>query len=331
MRVVNHLKKSVFAIVAVVACGFVVAMAAQEWPTRPITLIVPFSPGGPADAPGRLLIARMAELLGQPIIMENADGAGGMIGSVRVMRAPPDGYEVLYGNIGTHAQNQSLYKKPSYNAETDFTPVSLLWTSIRVLVVRKDLPAKNLQEFIAYAREKGPALKFGASGVGGSTHVACLLLNEAMGVQTTHIPYRGTAPALEDLIGGRIDYICDSVQTALPFLKDGSLRALAMLSPTRSLLMPDVPTAEEQGLPGVDAGAWGALFYPHGVPANIVARMSKAVDEALNTPSVHDRIEAMGVSVTPPDQRGPDYLAKYVDSEIKKWAVPIKKSGVSIE
>ncbi|HEX4409123.1 MAG TPA: tripartite tricarboxylate transporter substrate binding protein [Xanthobacteraceae bacterium] len=318
-------------VAAGVACGIGAALAATDWPTRPITLIVPFSPGGPADAPGRVLIARMSGLLGQPMIMENIDGAGGMIGSVRVMRAPPDGYEVLYGNIGTHAQNQSLYKKPLYNAETDFTPVSLLWTSIRVLVVRKDLPAKNLQEFIAYAREKGLAMKFGASGVGGSTHVACLLMNEAMGVQTTHVPYRGTAPALEDLIGGRIDYICDSVQTALPFLQNGSLRALAMLSPTRSPLMPDVPTAEEQGLPGVDAGAWGAFFYPRGVAAPIVQRMSKAVDDAMNTPAVHDRIEAMGVSVTPPDQRGPDYLAKFVDGEIKKWAVPIKKSGVSIE
>jgi tripartite-type tricarboxylate transporter receptor subunit TctC len=305
--------------------------AADSWPTRAITLVVPFSPGGPADAPGRILIARMGELLGEPVIMENIDGAGGMTGSARVMRASPDGYEMVYGNIGTHAQNQSIYKKPLYNAETDFSPISLVWTSIRLLVVRKDLPAKNLKEFIALARQKGSDLKFGASGVGGSTHVACLLLNEAMGVQTTHVPYRGTAPALEDLIAGRIDYICDSVQTALPFLKSGSLRALALLSPTRSPLLPDLATAEEQGLANVDSGAWGAFFYPRGVPQPVVQRMAKAVSDGLDTPSVHDRIEAMGIEITPPDHRGPQYLASFVHSEIQKWAVPIKESGVSIQ
>jgi tripartite-type tricarboxylate transporter receptor subunit TctC len=305
--------------------------AAQDWPTRPITLVVPFSPGGPADTPARILIARMNELLGEPVIIENVPGAGGMTGAARVMRAPPDGYEMAYGNIGTHAQNQTLYKKPLYNAATDFAPISLLWTSIRVLVVRKDLPAHNLKEFIAYGREKGTALKYGASAAGGSTHVACLLMNAAMGIKTTHIPYRGTAPALQDLMAGRIDYICDSVQTSFPFIKSGALRALATLSPERSSVIPDIPTAEEQGLPGVDAGAWGGLFYPRATPDAIVQRMSKAVSESLDTPAVHDRIESLGVAVTPPDQRGPQYLAKFVRSEIKKWAEPIRESGVSIE
>jgi tripartite-type tricarboxylate transporter receptor subunit TctC len=304
---------------------------AQEWPTRPITLVVPFAAGGPVDAPLRLLAARATELLGQQIVIEFVGGAGGMIGSNRVAKAAPDGQQFLYGNVGTHAQNQALYKRPLYDAATDFAPVGLIWTAARVLVVRKDLPANTLSEFVAYTKVNHQKMQFGSSGAGSSTQIACLLLNSLIGAKTTHVAYRGTALAMQDLVASRIDYLCDATQTALPHIQAGTVKALAVLSPTRTRLLPNLPTAHEQGLTNLDMDAWGAFFLPKGTPQAIVGRVNSAVGVALDTPAVSERLRALDLRVTPPEHRSPAYLADLIPNEIAKWAPAIKASSATVE
>src|SRR5712692_1174915 len=200
--------------------------AAQTWPTRPITLIVPFAPGGGVDASARIQAQQMGELLGQTIVAENIGAAAGMVGSARVAKAEPDGYTFLIGNTGTHAYNQALYKKPLYNAATDFTPVGLVSESPRILIARKDLPAGNLREFIAYAKANQSKMQFGSAGVGSGTHLPCVLLNLAMGVNITHVPYRGAGPVMQDLVGGRIDYMCDTIQTGAVQAKEKTVKGI---------------------------------------------------------------------------------------------------------
>jgi tripartite-type tricarboxylate transporter receptor subunit TctC len=304
---------------------------AQEWPTRPMTLIVPFVAGGAIDAVARLQSQRLGEVLGQSVIIENVGGGGGSIGAQRVAKAAPDGYQYVVGNIGTHAYNQTLYKRPLYNALTDFAPVGLATGSPRLLVVRKDLPVNNLQDFVAYTKANHARMQFGSGGVGSATHIPCVLLNMAIGVEVQHIPYRGIAPSLQDLIGGRIDYISDSIQTSSPQVLENNIKAIAILAPTRSPVLPDVPTAAEQGLNGVDANAWNGFFLPKGTPDEIVRKLNTAVGRTLDDPVVRERMAAVGLSIVPPEQRSPEYLAKFVASEIERWAVPIKASGATID
>ena len=228
---------------AVIAPSF-----AEDWPTRPITLIVPFAAGGGVDVSARIQAQRMSELLGQAIVVENMGGAGGMSGAQRVARADPDGYMMLIGNSGTQAYSQSLYKKPLYNAVTDFTPVGLVSESPRILIARKDLPAANLQEFIAYVKANQSKMQFGSAGVGSGTHLPCVLLNTAMGVNVTHVPYRGEGPAQQDLIAGRIDYMCSTIQTGAAMAKQGTVKGVAVMSPKRAAVIPDLPTTGERVL-----------------------------------------------------------------------------------
>jgi len=304
--------------------------AAQEWPTRPVTMVVTFAAGGPNDTVARILAPRMSEVLGQQVIIENVGGAGGMVGSYRVAKAPPDGYQFVYGSIATHAQNQSLYKKPLYNAATDFAPVGLFTTSTKPLIVRNDLPARTLPDFVAYARANQGKMQFGSAGAGSATHVACVLLNSAIGVSVMHVPYRGSALAMQDLIAGRIDYMCDAIQTALPQIQAHAVKAIALLSPNRTVVLPDLPTASEQGL-SIDCDSWAAFFLPKGTPGPIIRRLNEAMSLALDTPAVRDRLEAIGVTPVPPERRTPEYLAKYVPAEIEKWAAPIKAAGISAD
>jgi putative tricarboxylic transport membrane protein len=221
---------------------------AQDWPTRPVTMVVPFAAGGPVDTSARIMAARLAELLGQPVIIENVAGAGSMTGANRVAKAPPDGSVFLYGNSSTHTFSQLLYKAPLYDAVGDFAPVAAFVENSKVLIARRDFPADTLADFIAYVRTHQAKLQYGSAGAGSAAHVTCVLLNSAIGVEVTHIPYRGLAPALQDLIGGRIDYICEIISTALPQIRAKAVKALAILSPTRSRVLPDHPTADEQGL-----------------------------------------------------------------------------------
>ena len=319
----------VTAITAALASGMASA-AAQEWPTRPVTMVVTFAAGGPNDTVARILAPRMSEVLGQQVIIENVGGAGGMVGSYRVAKAPPDGYQFVYGNVGTHAQNQSLYKKPLYNAATDFAPVGLFTTSTKPLIVRNDLPARTLPDFVAYARANQGKMQFGSAGAGSATHVACVLLNSAIDVSVTHVPYRGSVLAMQDLVAGRIDYMCDAIQTALPQILAHTVKAIALLSPSRTSLLPNLPTASEQGI-DIDCDSWAAFFLPKGTPEPIIHRLNEAMSQALDTPAVRDRLEAIGVTPVPPERRTPEYLAKFVPAEIEKWAAPIKAAGISAD
>jgi tripartite-type tricarboxylate transporter receptor subunit TctC len=315
------------ALASAVAAG--VPAGAQEWPSRPVTLVVPFAAGGGADVMGRILAERLSAQLRQQVIVEDITGAGGMTGVARVARAAPDGYEIALGSVGTHAYNQTLYKNPLYNAATDFAPVSLIAETPQVLLTRKDFPAGNLREFIAYARANRVRMQYGSAGTGSPTHLACALFNAVIGVDVTHIPYRGAAPTMTDLIAGRIDYQCPNTTVAVPQIEAGAVKALAILSPARSSILPELPTAEEQGLSGVEASIWYGLFLPKGTPEPIVARLHDAVIAAIDTPSLRARLKDIGATVTPPEQRSPEYLQRFVEREIARWALAIKAANIA--
>jgi tripartite-type tricarboxylate transporter receptor subunit TctC len=327
MRPTLHLAAVTLAVLLLGIAG----AAAQSWPTRPVTLVVPFAPGGSVDVMARILSGRLAEVLGQQVIIENIGGAGGMLGSERVAKAPPDGYEFVLGIAGTHAQNQTLYKKPLYNAATDFTPVELIAEQPTVLVTRKDLPPDTLPQFIAYAKANQAKMQFGSAGAGSANHLACVLLDAAIGVNVTHVPFRGGGPAMQELLGGRIDYMCNIVTNALPQIEAKSVKPIALLSTRRSATLPDVASAQEQGLPDFDASTWYAVFLPKGAPAPIVQKLHDAIEATVSTPAVQERLKDIGADLVAPERRTSDYLAKFVVSEIARWAVPIKASGVSMD
>jgi tripartite-type tricarboxylate transporter receptor subunit TctC len=313
------------------ALAFPAAAPAQDWPTRPPTVVVPFAAGGPIDVVARILSPRMTELLGQQVIVDNIPGAGGMVGASRVGKAAPDGYTVLLGNQGTHTFSQFLYKKPLYNSVADFTPGGLLVSNTKVLLTRKDLPANTLAEFIAYARANQAKMQYGSAGGGSATHIACVLLNAKMGTSITHVPYRGTGPALQDLMAGRIDFMCEVISTALPQIRGDTVKALATMSATRAAVLPEVPTTLEQGLPDVDANGWNGFFFPKDTPEAIIRRVNAATAETLDTPAVRKRIEDLGLFVPPPAERSPEFLARLVVSELDKWGPPIRAAGVSAD
>jgi tripartite-type tricarboxylate transporter receptor subunit TctC len=307
------------------------AVQAASWPTRPVTMIVPFAAGGPTDVVGRILAGRLGEILKQQIVVVNVGGAGGMTGAERVAQAKPDGYEVLLGTVGTQAYSQTLYKNPLYSATKDFAPVALIAEQPLVLVVRKDLPAANLKEFAAYVKANAAKMTFGSGGAGSSTHLGCVLLNQTLGVNVQHVPYRGSAPALQDLMAGRIDYMCDAVSTELAPIKAGNVKAIAVLAGQRSAVLPDVPTVKEAGFAGFEANNWIGLFFPRRTPEPIIHRLQEAAVEAMRTPALRQRMEAIGTDLVATDRTSSSYLQRFVASQIKKWAGPIKESGVSVD
>ncbi len=313
------------------ACIGVQAAQADKWPSRPVTMIVPFAAGGPTDVVGRILAQRLGEILEQQVVVENVGGAGGMVGAQRIAQARPDGYQMLLGTVGTQAYNQTLYKKPLYSAADDFAPVALIAEQPLVLVVPKEFPAKTLGEFTTYVKANAAKLSFGSGGSGSATHLGCVLLNSALGVDVQHVPYRGSAPAMQDLIAGRINYLCDAVSTALPHIQSGAVKPIAVLSRARSAVLPDVPTAQEQGLAGFEANNWIGLFLPKHTPEAIIRRLHQATIEAMKTPSLREHMAAIGTDLVAADRTGSDYLAKFVASEIKKWAEPIKSAGVTVD
>jgi len=265
------------------------------------------------------------------VVIENVGGAGGMTGAARVAQSAPDGYTFGLGTVGTHAQGQSLYKKPLYNAATDFTPVALIAEVPIVLIARKDFPANNLKEFVDYAKKNQGKMTFGSAGTGSATHLGCVVLNTAMGTSITHVPYRGTGPAMQDLQGGRIDFLCEVVSTAKPQIDGNTVKAVAILTKQRSPALPNVPTAVEQGLPDVEAYTWNAIFLPKGAPDAIVKKLHDATLAAMHTPSVKERLEGLGAMIVPDDRATPQYLGNFVKSEIEKWAAPIKASGATAD
>jgi tripartite-type tricarboxylate transporter receptor subunit TctC len=320
------LKKVVLAALAGLLAGAGAAQA-QSYPSRPVTMVLPFAAGGPQDTIGRLVGARMSEILGQQVIIENIGGAGGTTGSSRVKNAAPDGYTFVLGSVGTHAQSQTLYKRPPYNSAEDFAAVAFIGETPIALTVRKDLPVNNLQEFVAYAKANQGKMSFGSAGAGSATHLGCVVLNMALGTNITHVPYRGTGPAMQDLHAGRLDFLCEIINTAKPHIESGAIKALAIMTKSRSPVLPNLPTAAEQGVPNLEAYTWSAIFLPKGAPADVVAKLNDAVVKAIETPAVKEKLQGMGVTIAAPDRRSAEYMAKFVRSEIDKWAGPIKASG----
>ena len=304
-------------------------MARAEFPDRTLTMIIPFAAGGPTDVLGRIMAQSMSDILGQQIIVENVGGAGGMTGGKKVADAKPDGYTMLLGTVGTQAQGQTLYKHPLYNSVTDFTPLALIAEVPIVLIARPDFPADNLKDFIAYAKANQAKMSFGSAGAGSATHLGCVVANLAMGTNITHVPYKGSAPAMTDLISGRIDFFCEVMSTAKALIDGKKVKAIVLMTDKRSPALPNVPTATEQGIKGFEAYTWNALFLPKGAPADVVKKLNDAAVKAMNSAAVKDRLQKLGATVVPANQQTPAFLGDYVKSEIKKWEAPIKASGVS--
>jgi tripartite-type tricarboxylate transporter receptor subunit TctC len=305
--------------------------AAQNWPTRAVTIVVPFAAGGPADTVGRILAPGLSELLGQQVVVENVGGAGGMTGTSRVAKAAPDGYQLVLGNVGTHSANQTFYKNPLYNAATDFAPVILVAETPLLLLARKDLPANTLSEFIDYAKANQAKMQYGSGGAGSASHLACMLLNAAIGINVTHVPYRGAAPAMQDLIAGRIDYQCPDTPVAIAQIESKTIKAIAILTRDRSPRLPALASAHEQGLTNFAASNWFASFFPKGTPTAIVLKLHAATVATMNAPAVQLRMKEIGADLVAPERRSPEYLQKFVENEIEKWAGPIKASGLSMD
>ncbi len=293
-------------------------------------MVVPFAPAGGTDVLGRIVGRRLAETLGQQVVIENVGGAGGMVGSARVAKAAPDGYQFVLGSRAD-AINQTLYKNPLYNLVTDLAPVVLIADQPTVLVARKDLPVADLKEFIAYARKNQGAMQYGSAGAGSTGHVDCALLNARMGVNIAHIPYRGGGPAMQDLIAGRIDYFCTLSGTIVPQIESNLVKPVAILTRERAPMLPKLASAHEQGLSDFEASTWFGFFLPKGTPAPIIQKLHDATVAAMETPSVQDRLREVGVIVVAPERRSPEYLQRFVVSEIARNAGPIKAAGIAME
>ena len=301
---------------------------AQDWPNRPISLVVPFGPGSGTDLVARNIAPPLGERLGQPIVVQNAGGAGGLIGVSRVAKAAPDGYELVMGAVDTFAQSPSLRKQPPYDPVKDFVPAGLAVVQPIILVVRKDLPVANMREFAAYVKANAAKMQFGSAGVGTANHLVCYELTRAIGANVTHISYRGSAEALQDMIGGHLDFYCALAISVSSFIKAGTLKPIAVLTRERSPILPEIPTAKEQGYDFGDFYYWMGLFFPKDTPSPIVAKFNAALNVALDRPELQARLREAVTTVVPPERRSPEYLRGYLASEIKTWAEAIKASGI---
>ena len=302
---------------------------AQAYPTRPITMVIPFAAGGPTDVIGRLLAQRAGQLLGQQILVENVTGGGGTIGSLRVAKAAPDGHAMVLGNLGSHATSVGIYKSLAYNPLGDFEPVALVAKTLMVLVVKKEMQVKTLRDFIAYAEANKGKLSFGSAGVGSIAHLTLVLFNSLTQVDIQHVPYRGTSQAMNDILSGQIDGMFDQVVTTAPQILSGGVKAIVVAAPDRAAQIPDVPNSSEAGLPNMVTIAWSALFFPKATPRPIVERMNAAIDQAMRDEAIAKRMAEIGAELPTPQQRTPQALANFVRSEIDKWVPVIRAAGVT--
>ena len=321
--------RSAFAVSLLCTAMLVPAQTAAptgSWPTKPVKIVVTFPPGGAPDTLARVLADKWGQLLGQPFTVDNKPGAGGNIGADFVAKSPGDGSTLLIATVGTHAINPALYSAMPYQHVKDFTPISFLASTPNLLIVNNAVPAKNVQELIALAK-KTP-LNFGSSGSGTSIHLSGELFNTLAGVKMQHIPYRGRAQAVPDLLGGRISLIFDNMPSALPLVKSGDVRALAVTSATRSSAAPDIPTIAESGLPGFEATSWFALMAPVGLPKEVQARINAETARVLNLPDVREKMAGLGLDLAP---GSPQALASLIQSETAKWAGVVKESGAKLD
>jgi tripartite-type tricarboxylate transporter receptor subunit TctC len=315
-------------IAALAIVGLWTAAARAEYPERPITAIVPFAAGGPTDVIMRLLAEPMSKTLGKPVIIENAAGAGGTTAIARGAQSKPDGYTIMIGNMGTHGAAPALYPQLKYDPNKDFSPIGMAAGTAIVLEARKDFPAKNLAEFVAYLEAHPTQLNEAHAGVGSITVVACLLFNTQLGIKPARVAYRGTAAALNDLISGQVDYMCDQIINGISHVRSGAIRALAIASPERSPALPDVPTTKEAGLPGYEVSAWNALFAPKGTPPEIIAKLNAALVGALDDPRTRQRLLDLGAAIPDAPARTPAALAAFVAKEVARWTPVLKAAGV---
>jgi tripartite-type tricarboxylate transporter receptor subunit TctC len=292
---------------------------AQTYPSRNINVIVPFAAGGPADVTTRIIAEHMSRSLGRPVVVENVAGAGGTTGSIRAMRADPDGHTFLMGHVGTHAVSVGLYPNLAYKPDVDFAPIGLAVEQAVLIVGRKDFPPRNLAEFVTYAKSHSEKLNTGHAGVGSITHFTGAMLNEMLGVKPTMIPFSGSAPAMTALVGGQIDYMCCPIPDVVQQVAAGTIKAYAIGSAERSPVLPNIPTAKEAGLPDYQASAWFAFFAPKAVPQPILDRLSDALDKALDDETVRKRLLELGCDIPGKPRRGQQQLATLVKSEIARW------------
>ncbi len=300
---------------------------AQSWPTHPITMVVPFAAGGPTDAIARIVAEQMSKALGQQIIIENELGAGGTTATARVAQAKPDGYTIMMGQMGTHGTAPAVYPKLRYNPVTDFAPIGMAALAPVLIVGRKDLPPKDLKELIAYAKTNAAKLNEAHAGVGSISYTSCTLFNAAMGVKITQVAYRGTGPALNDMLAGQIDLMCDQVVTYVEQVKGGTIKAYAIASNERSPALPNVPTTKEAGLPAFQLIAWNALFAPKGTPSDVITRLNAALDKALDDDNLRKRLGEQGGIVPPKAERSAAWLQVFVKSEVERLT-PLLKAAI---
>ncbi len=306
------------------ALGLAASARAQDYPARSITVIVPFAAGGPTDIVARIVSDHMSKTLGQQLVVENVVGAGGTTGVTRAMRAAPDGYTIVMGHLGTQAAAPSLYPNLAYNPTVDFLPIGMVAGTPVLILAKKDLPAKDLKEFVTYVKANVDKLNQAHAGIGSVSHITCLLLNSLLGVKPTAVPYNGTGPAMNALVGGQVDYMCDQIVNAVPQVNAGTIKAYAIGTPQRNPALANVPTSAEAGLPAFQASAWNALFAPKGTPQPIVDKLSAALDKALSDETTRKRLLELGSDIPEGPRRGQQALAALVKSEIEKWTPVIK-------
>ena len=302
----------------------------QEYPTHPVTIVVPFAAGGPNDVLARFIVDQMAHALNQPVLIENISGAGGTIGSTRVAKADPDGHTLLVGNLGNLAAGFALYKNIKYDPR-QFVSVGMLAETPNFLVVNNRFPASTLQEFIAYARANPEKVKVGNAGFGSNSHLACLFLENLAGVKLTHIAYRGTAPALQDLLGGQIDAMCDAAPNFVPHLIARAIRGLVVAQPARVAAVPEVPGSSEAGLPAFKVVGWTAIVAPPRTPGQIVARANAALNAALADVDVRRKIENAGAVLPPPEHATPAWMDGFLRAEVDQWGRVVHAAGASLD
>ena len=304
--------------------------SAQDFPNKPVTVIVPFSAGGPTDALIRTLGERMRESLGQQVLIENVTGAAGTIGVGRVARAPGDGYTLSFGHWSTHVINGAAYPLP-FDLLTDLEPVALLTSYPMLLVSKNAVPAKDLKEFVAWVKANQDKAAVGSIGVGSAAHVAGVYFENLAGVKLNYIPYRGAAPALQDLLAGNIDFMFDHVANALPHVKSGAIRAYAVTSDTRIPSAPDIPTVDEAGLPKLHVSIWFGLWAPKGTPKDVIAKLNSAVKDALADPAVREKLAGLGQVIPPVEKQSPEALRAHQKAEIEKWWPIVKAANIKID
>jgi tripartite-type tricarboxylate transporter receptor subunit TctC len=303
----------------------------KTFPVRSITLVVPFPAGGPSDAVARAISQSMAMDLGQSIVVENIGGAGGTIGLAKFVKSPPDGYTIAYGTVGTQVANVALYKKLPYDPISDFDPIGPVGTAPVILVARSTLPVADLAEFVAYARANLAKMTFGSAGIGSISHLSCATLLAALKLSVTHVPYRGVAPAMNDLIGGHTDFMCDQSTTSLPQIAGGAIKAVAVLSDRKLPQLPNVATAASAGYSDINIRSWNALFLPKGVPDEIRARLAKALRFALSDKNLREQMAAVGVEMPEPDKASPAEVTALIEKGIKNDVPALRLRGESLD